>query len=91
MTQQQSKPNYILRANINGIKGIPRASGPGDQGDCTTKYHGSPTIEVLTTETGVKTSIKEAEETRRVLPKMGRQRNNPQSKGKAESSERVLN
>ena len=46
-----SKPNYIQRENINVTKGIPRASSSGDQGDCTTKSHMSPTI-VHTANTG---------------------------------------
>lgn len=48
-TRQQSKPKDIKRANINCIKSIPRASSSGDQGDCTTESHRSPTIEVHTT------------------------------------------
>ena len=41
---------------------------------------------------GVKTDqFKKQKQTRRILQIMGRQRNNPQSKGKEESSERMLN
>ena len=50
---KQSKPNYIQRANMNDIKGIPRASSSGDQGNYTTDSHRSPTIEVHTTEKGI--------------------------------------
>ena len=50
-----SKPSYIQRANINGIKGISRASRSGDQGDCTTESHRSPTIEIIPQSQGVKT------------------------------------
>ena len=52
MTQQQSKHNYIQRANTNGIKGIPRASSSGDQGDHITESHRLPTIEDHTTNAG---------------------------------------
>ena len=50
--QQQSKPNYNQRPNINGIKDIQRASSSGDQGDCTTESHKFLTIEVHTTNSG---------------------------------------
>ena len=40
------KPKYIQRANINTV---PRAASSGDQGDCTTESHMSPTTEVHTT------------------------------------------
>ena len=49
--QLQSKPNYIQRTGINGIKGIPGASSSGDQGDNITESHRPPTIEVHTTNT----------------------------------------
>ena len=49
MTHQQSKSNYIHIVNINSIKAITRTSSSGDQGDCTTESHRSPTIEVYTT------------------------------------------
>ena len=55
MNQQQAKPNYIQRANINAKKGIPRASSSGDQGDWNTESHRSPAIEVHTTNSVVKT------------------------------------
>ena len=54
-TQQQSKPNYTQRANVNGIRDIPRASSTGDQGDCATESHRYSTIEVHTQTQGVKT------------------------------------
>ena len=63
MTQQQSKPNYIQRANKNGKKGIQRLLSSGDQGDCTTESHRSPTIVVHTMKPkSQNTSISEAEE-----------------------------
>ena len=42
------KTNYLQRSNINSIKDIPKISSSGDQGDCTTESHRSPTIEVYT-------------------------------------------
>ena len=50
-TMQLQNANYNQIANINGIKGIPRASSSGDQGDSTTKPHRSPNIECHTTKT----------------------------------------
>ena len=91
MTQQQSKPNYNQRANINNTKGITRASS-SDQGDCTAESHRSPTIEVCAIKQRVKADqSKKQKQTRRVSPKMERQRHSPQSKRKEESPERVLN
>ena len=54
MTQQQSKPNYMQRTSMKGIKTILRASSSGDQGDCTTKSHRHSTKEVHTTTQGVR-------------------------------------
>ena len=92
MTQQPPKHNYIQTANINGIKGILTVSSSGDRGHCTTESHRSPTIEVHTRNTRSQNrSIQEAEVKKgRVSQIMGRQRNNPQMKGKEESSERML-
>ena len=91
-TQQQSNPNYKQRDNINGIKGIQRSSSLGDQGDCTAESHRSPTIEVCAIQQRVKADqSKKQKQTRRVSPKMERQRHSPQSKRKEESPERVLN
>ena len=71
---------------------MPRASRSGDQGNFTAESHRSPTIEFHTTNSGSQNrSIKKLKQTRRVSQIMGRQRNNPQMKGKEESSERVLN
>ena len=47
------KPNYMQRTSITGIKGIPRASTSGDQGDCTTESRRSPAIDVHTTNSGI--------------------------------------
>ena len=93
MTQQQSKPNYIQRANVNGIKGIPRASSSGDQENYTMESQSSPTIEVHTIKPGSQTDqFKKQRLTKRVLQTMGRQKKkNPQIKGKEGASERMLN
>ena len=71
---------------------MPIASSLEDQGDCTTEYHRSPTIEVHTTNSRVKIDqFKKQKQTRRVSQIIGSQRNIPQMKGKEESSERMLN
>ena len=73
MTQQKSKPSYIQRANKNGIKGIPRASSSGDQRNCTTESHRSPTIEVHTTNSGSQNrSIQEAEANKKTFTNNGK-------------------
>ena len=50
-TPTTTKTQSNQRAHINGIKGIPRASGSGNQGDCTTESHRSPTIQGHTIKT----------------------------------------
>ena len=72
MTQQQSTLNYIQRANKNGIKGIPRASSSGDQGDCT-KF--TPQTQEVKTD-----QFKKKKQTRRGSQIMGRQRKNSKEK-----------
>ena len=64
----------------------------GDYREGTTESHWHSTIEVHTINPGSQNrSISEADATRRVSQTMGRQRNNPQMKGKGEVSETVLN
>ena len=46
------KINYIQRANIHGIKGIPRISSSENLRDCTTESHRSLTTEVHATNLG---------------------------------------
>ena len=41
--------NNIQKMSIKCIKGIPRTSNSGDQGNCTTESHRPPTIAVHTT------------------------------------------
>ena len=49
--------NYNQRFHINGIKRITRASSSGDQRDCTTEFHISPTTEGHTMKTASERSI----------------------------------
>ena len=87
---QQSKPSYNQRDHINGIKGIPRRSSSGDQGDCTTESYRCLDTEGHTTKSQ-KNNLRSRNKQKKESPKMGRQRNNPQQKGKEKSQERVLN
>ena len=82
----------MQKTSIKGIKDIPRTSSSGDQGDCTTVSQRPPTIEVQPQSQKFKIDqFKKQKQIRRVPQTMGTQRNNPQSKGKEESSERMLN
>ena len=88
MSQQQSKPNYHKKAHINCIKGITRASSSGDQSDYTPEAQGNPTTEGHPTKTGVKGDQSNMQKQTKESPKIGKQRNNLQSKGKGESPEK---
>ena len=87
--QQQPKTKDIHRANINHS---PRSVRSGDQGDCTNKSHRCSVTEVYTKNPGVRSEqLKKQKLTGRVPQTLGKQRNNPQMKGKEEISERMLN
>ena len=85
-TQQQPKTKDIPRASINHS---PRSASWGDHGDYTTESHRYSTTEVYTVNAGGQTEkLKKQRLTGRVSQIMGRQRNNPQMKGKEEASEK---
>ena len=88
-TQQQPKTKDIHKTNINHSL---RAVSLGDQGDCTTESY-RYSITAFTPKTqGVRTEqLKKQGLTGRVSQTMGRQRNNPQIKGKGKLSETTLN
>ena len=52
-TKTQSQPERTHKQ----LKAIPRASSSGNQGDCATESHRSPTIEVHTTKSGSQNRI----------------------------------
>ena len=67
--RKTTKIQYNQRAHKNGIKGIARESSSGDQGDCTTESHRSPTTEVHSTMTGSQSrSSQEAKTNESSLP-----------------------
>ena len=73
----------MQKANINVIKGILRASSSGDQGDCTTESHRSPTIEVHITKLGSQNrSISEAGANKKSLTNNGKTKKQPPNKRK---------
>ena len=88
-TQQKPKTKDIHRANINNS---PRSVRSGDQGDCTQNLTGILSQKYMPKTQGVRTEqLKKQRLTGRVSQTMGRQRNNPQLKGKEEVSETMLN
>ena len=89
-TQKEPKTEDVQRANINHS---PRSVRSGDQGDCTTKSHRYSITEVYAKNSrGVRTEqLKNQRLTGIISQTMGRQRNNPQMKGKGEVSETMLN
>ena len=88
-TQQQPNTKDIHRDNINHS---PRSVRSGDQGDCTLTLTGILSQKFTPKNKGVRTQqIKKQRLTGIVSQTMGRQRNNPQVKGKGEVSERMLN
>ena len=91
MTQQEPKLNCNKRKNINGIKGIPRASCSGDQADCTIESHRSPTIDHPTKTGNQKQVNLICRNKKEESHKMGRQRNDPQPKENKESPEGMSN
>ena len=77
------------RANI---KHSPRSVRLGDQGDCTLNLTGILPQKFTPKTQGVSTEqLKKQRLTGRVSQTMGRQRNNPQMKGKEQVSETMLN
>ena len=87
--QQQQKIKDIQKASINNS---PRSVRSGDQGDCTLNLTGILSQKFTPKTQGVKTEqLKKQRLTGRVSQTMGRQRNNPQMKGKGEVSETMLN
>ena len=79
----------IHRANRNHS---PRSVRSGDQGDCTQNLTGILPQKVTPKPQGVRTEqLKKQRLTGRISQTMGRQRNNPQMKGKEEASETMLN
>ena len=88
-SQQEPKTKDIHRTNI---RHSPISVRLGNQGDYTTESHKYSTTEVYTITQGVRTEqLKKQRLTGRVSQTMGRQRNNPQMKGKGEVSETMLN
>ena len=90
-SQQEPKTNDIHRANI---KHSSRSVRSGDQGDYSTESQRYSTTKVHTknSDQGVRTEQRKKQRlTGRVSQAMGRQRNNPQMKGKGEVSETMLN
>ena len=88
-TQQEPKTKDIHRANINHS---PRSVRSGDQGDCTQNLKGILPQKFTPKTQGVRTEqLKKQRLTGRISQMMGRQRNNPQMKGKGEVSETMLN
>ena len=57
MGQQQSRTKYNRRAHINCIRGIPRVSSSGNQGDCITESHGLLSHEATPRRQGVKADL----------------------------------
>ena len=88
-TEKEPKTKDIHRAKRNHS---PRSVRSGDQGDCTQNLTGilpqnfTPKIQGVRTE-----QLKKQRLTGRISQTMGRQRNNPQTKGKGEVSETMLN
>ena len=75
-----------------GRKGNPRVSRQGDQRDFTTESHRTPITEVHPIEVRqAKQSNLRCRNKQKEPPKMGRQRNKPQLKGKVESPGKELN
>ena len=88
-TQQEPKNKDIHRDNINHS---PRSVRLGDQGDCTLNLTGILPQKFTPKTQGVRTEqLKKRRLTGRISQTMGRQRNNPQMKGKGEVSETMLN
>ena len=88
-TQQEPKTKDKHRANINHS---PRSVRSGDKGDCTLNLTGILSKKFTPKTQGVRTvQLKKQRQTRRVSQTMGRQRNNPQMKGKEEVSETMIN
>ena len=88
-TQQEPKNKDIHRANRNHS---PRSVRWGDQRECTLNLIGIPPQKFTPKTQGVRTEqLKKQRLTGRVSQTMGRQRNNPQMKGKGEVSETMLN
>ena len=88
-TQQEPKTKDIHRANRNHNA---RSIRSGDQGDCTLNLTGILSQKFTPKTQGVKTEqLKKQRLTGRVSQIIGRQRNNPQMKGKGEVSETRLN
>ena len=87
--KKEPKTKDINTANINHS---PKSVRSGDQGDCTTESHRYSTTKVYTISPRVRTEqLKKQRLTGRVSQTMGRQRNNPQMKGKEEVSETMPN
>ena len=88
-SKERPKTKDIHRANINHS---PRSVRSGDQGDCTLNLTGILSQKFTPKTQGVRTEqLKKQRLTGRVSQTMGRQRNNPQMKGKGEVSETMLN
>ena len=88
-TQQEPKNKDIHRANIHHS---PKLVSSGDQGDCTLNLTGILPQKFPPKTLGVTTEqFKKQWLTGRISQTMGRQRNNPQMKGKGEVSETMLN
>ena len=88
-TQQEPKTKGIHRAKRNHS---PRSVRSGDQGDCTQNLTGILPQKFTPKTQGVKTEqLKKQRLTGRVSQTIGRQRNNPEMKGKQEVSETMLN
>ena len=88
-SQQEPKTKDIHRDNRNHS---PISVRSGDQGDCTQILTGIVPQKFTPRTQGVKTEqLKKQRLTGRISQTMGRQRNNPQKKGKGGVSETMLN
>ena len=85
----RTKTKHIHRANRSHS---PRSVRSGDQGNCTLNLTGILPQKFTPKTQGVRTEqLKKQRLTGRASQTMGRQRNNPQMKGKGEVSETMLN
>ena len=77
-----SKPNYIPERQHKEHKGHPKAIKFRRSRRLPTESHRSPNLEVYTTKTGVKADqFKKQKQTRRVSPKMRRQKKKIEREG----------